>query len=173
MKRIEDIINLWKSWEPSKNFVSPSQVSYYYWKIYLSTQNNKPLFPSGEINDVIAVLSGSKPAATIKIHSEDEMLKEIIELSLKNGIYSRYINEKSMLIFSKNDILDEIEFAVKNSDPFCIGILLGYPQESVTEFVNKIGKIRLASHAMNAEYAKNLDVPDFKPDADWFEHHHE
>ena len=164
MKEIKNIIALWSSWQPSDNFPCPSQVARYYWKVHMATNKNKPLFPAGEINDVAAVFAKTKPAAIIDLNKDNIMLKEFALKCKEYKINCRFINDK--FIFSKQNILDEIQLAVKNNDNFSLGILLGYPQKSVEKFMSKT--IKLASRELNEEYIKSLPVPEFIPPKNWF-----
>jgi hypothetical protein len=179
MKATEDIINLWKTWRPSLAFVCPSQVACYYWKKHLLNKSCIPLFPNGEINDVAAVLAGSKPSAIIDIRQCNGTLEELTHISIKEGIFSKYIRDRSTLVFAKGDILDEIHMAIDSGDKFSLGILLGYPEESVKKFVERFATnanlTKTSSqtfhnnrHKINDEYINSLDAPEFKIHGDWF-----
>jgi len=168
MENIKDFINLWDSWKPSENFVCPSQVAHYYWEVYMATNKNKPFFPSGEINDVAAVFAGTKPAAIINVDKNNRMLKKFIQKCKKYQINCKITNDT--LVFSKENILDKIELALKNNNKFALGILLGYPQKSVLAFIKKNHNIVKASiKPLDKNYIKKLTVPKFIPSKKWFQ----
>ena len=167
MKTAIDIINMWRNWNPSQYYVYPSQIALYYWKLHLVTKQNKPLFPSSETNDIAAVIAGSKPSAIATIEPSNMLQKELLEITIKEKIYGIFVNNS--VIVSKTNNLDKIEHALMINDKFSLGLLLGYPQHNVKDFVNKLGAIQASSIKMDEEYIKRLPVPEFQPSKDWFE----
>lgn len=172
MKTIEALIELWESWKPSIDFVCPSQVACYYWKLYLAGEKQRPLFPNGELNDVIAVIAGSKPSATIDLGDDNTFLEQLTRISIDRNIYSRYLRDRSLLIFARLNILDEMELAFKNQDKFIIGMLLGYPEKSVERFLQKFHKIAQNAQILKTnsieECLKMQPTPKFKIGDEWF-----
>jgi hypothetical protein len=170
MKTIEDLIQLWSTWFPDEHYVCPTQAARYYWFRNLITRKDKPLFENWDINDVAAVFAGTKPAAIVGLNLNNPLEKGFALLCEKYGINCRITKNNEDLIFARENILDEIENALQNKDGYSLGILLGYPQKSVEDFMKKYGTIKLGTtHKLDEEWLKNTPKPNFHPSSDWFE----
>ena len=176
---IDDLIGLWKKWQPTLDFVCPSQVSSYYWFCYDFTHEYLPLFPRGEINDLIAVISGSKPSCYLtpqSFPSEDKnILSKLIEIAQKKKI--TIISQDNLLVASFSPkVIDPIINAIKSHDRKEMGLLLGYPLKAVDDFMDGIDQacknIRLATcedkiiHNIHEQYP---DKPTFEIPSKWFD----
>ena len=183
MKTIDNIIKLWANWKPSVDYVCPSSVTSYYWHYYVALKKNRPLFRDGEINDVCAVMSHSKPAALfatpceVKQHPE---LQELIKVSQERNVFYSVTKMTNFYahVFSSNNSNALIQNALANFDSEQMGILLGYPREAVAlhvqkslEWLKKHGIMELSKpEAVDVEYMKKHypNKPEFVPPKEWF-----
>jgi hypothetical protein len=142
------IIEMWKIWSPENSFVSPFQVSNWYWDKHLHCNGLHPIFPDGEINDLAAVISGSKPAALLHMGKNGELpsfrvkfCKEIalniVEIATNNNVFMQRNHNETELICSKNkETIKKIQEADLVGNGIELGRLLGYPEQSIIDFFN-------------------------------------
>jgi hypothetical protein len=188
MKKMEDMIVLWKNWQPNVHYVAPSRVTNYHYALYEVNRVNKPLFLNGEINDILSVIANSKLAATITSPFNNyvlngEHLNDAITLAKQNNIQHDIVETAvgNTHVFSKNKKMNKkIEKAIVNHDPAQLGRLLGYPQKSIQQYL-KTAQKTILNHINNKTLPKQYTVddnylkifykhkPDFKISGSWFE----
>jgi hypothetical protein len=163
---IDSVIERWKTFKPSITSPSPgttfsnvhmNEKEFYdnYDKEATALNVDPQTFPVQDFHDVAAVLAGSKPAALVQSpeildHPLGKRLFErlklaghsIIPIHTKKGLLGLFkTKEVQEYIVGPEEHAQKVVQALnRRGDPVALGRALGYPEEAIQEFVERVRK---------------------------------